>query len=168
MLWRAWFWVVACSVSLCLRIEGSCALRVLAVEEPETLGFAAVRWEFRSSDATAIPDANEAPWNAMYSAAPRLAAEKIIIAYTGSSDSCEDRLPALPHRSGNRRRRSAAKTRRRSRIRSVWQGRPKTSVAVRARAASRAHCISLRALAIATVRRKEHRARRRGIHLSTV
>ena len=35
-----------------------------------------------------------------------------------------------------------------------WQAGPKTSVAVRTRAASRAHCISLRALAIATVRRQ--------------
>ena len=90
------------------------------------------------------------------------------LAYTGSSTRRFDFLMAPPHRSGNRRKRSAAKTRRRSRIDLFGKGAENKRGRPRARRIARPHCISLRARALATVRRKEHRARRRGIHLSTV
>ena len=98
-------------------------------------------------------------------AARTIGGQKYYLAYTGSS--------SRGMQTSSRRLRTARATVARARPRKpaavlafdlFGKAGPKTSVAVRARAASRAHCISLRALAIATVRRKEHRARRRGIH----
>ena len=81
--------------------------------------------------------------SAVYPLLPRLAEKKIALAYTGSSRSMQTVHPAPPHRLG-----AAVRTRRPRKPAAVlafdlfWQGGPKTSVAVRARAASRAHTAS--------------------------
>ena len=106
--------------------------------------------------------------NAVYRCSRDWLGKIITLAYTGSSplmQTSSRRLRTARAAVDNTRPRKPAAV---LAFDLFWQGGPKTSVAVRTRAASRADCISLRALAIATVRRKEHRARRRGIHLSTV
>ena len=101
-------------------------------------------WDSRSSDATAIPDANEAPGERSIPLLPRLAGQEIItLAYTGSS-------PLM--QTSSRRLRTARATVGRARPRKPAavlafdlfgkEAGPKTSVAVRTRAASRAHTAS--------------------------
>ena len=103
----------------------------------------------------------------LYRCAPAIGCEESInvLAYTGSSplmQTSSRRLRTARAAVDNTRPRKPAAV---LAFDLFWQGGPKTSVAVRTRAASRADCISLRALALATVRRQEHRARRRGIRL---
>ena len=178
-------WRVACR---CLRAEGILCFAGSSLEEPETLGFAAVRCGFREAAMRQQSPVQTQHLETQYSAAPRrLAATENYLAYTSSSAfprRCRS-PPAPPHRPGNRRTRSAAKTRRRSRIRSVArrgrkQAWPSTQPAAtpthlqnRARlqlqrCAASARAPSRPAPQTAPPRgqpRKEHRARRRRIHL---
>ena len=63
----------------------SCALRVLAVEEPETLGFAAVLLGFEKQRCDSNSRCKRSAWGTQYTAAPAIGWAIITLAYTGSS-----------------------------------------------------------------------------------